>query len=124
MATSRDRLVEVTSYDSIEEAEAAAAFLADDAITATVVDDGVTAQLVVPAPDLRRARVLLGLPPAAPGAGPPAPSTVDGADDPWDAPLPASSLWRRPPWMRAVVVLVVAGMLVPAVLSLVSFLTR
>lgn len=128
MTTSRDRLVEVTTYDSIEVAEAAAAFLADDAIDARVIDDGTTAHLVVPPQDANRARVLLGLPPVTPAAGWSAPDEGDvyASDEPWDwdAPLPASSMWRKPPWMRAVVVLVVAGMLIPAVLSLVNVLTR
>jgi hypothetical protein len=135
MATSRDRLVEVAAYDSIDEAQAAVAFLADDAVDARIVDDGTFVHLVVASADANRARVLLGLP-VAPAAAPSAPDDGDvrpggedgdwpgGEDGDWEAPLSPSSMWRKPPWMRAVVVLVVAGMLIPAVLSLVSVLTR
>ncbi|MEJ5254129.1 MAG: hypothetical protein WHS89_02150 [Acidimicrobiales bacterium] len=128
MATSRDRLVEVAAYDSIDEAQAAVAFLADDAVDARIVDDGTFVHLVVASADANRARVLLGLPVAPAAAAPSAPDDGDvrpgGEDGDWEAPLSPSSMWRKPPWMRAVVVLVVAGMLIPAVLSLVSVLTR
>jgi hypothetical protein len=66
--------------------------------------------------DLSRARVLLG----ATSTRSSTPASTAG--DPWDRPLPQSSIWRRPPWVRAVGLLVVAGLVVPAVVGLLRWL--
>jgi hypothetical protein len=110
-------LVECARFDAEETAEAAAAYLADDGVDATVVGDAAIGwALAVERSELARARVLLGLPSDDAASLPP------DEFDPWDEPLPASSLWRHPTWVRVVGLLVVIGMVVPAVLGVLRWL--
>jgi hypothetical protein len=109
---------EVTRFDAESAAEVAAEFLGDDGIEAMVVGDpSIGFAVVVHRQDLSRALVLLGVTSTRPASSP-----ASTAGDPWDQPLPPSSIWRRPPWVRAVGLLVVAGLVVPAVVGLLRWL--
>jgi hypothetical protein len=114
--TSPDRLVQLGDFDRRDRAEAAAAFLAGDGIEAAPLGEQPPFRLAVPVDQLDQAMALLGLAPTAVGGG--APSDEDLDDDPWDQPLPESSIWHRPPWMKLAVVVIVVGMLLPAIAGL------
>lgn len=123
MGASHERLVQIGSFDRLDRAEAAATFLAGDGIAAAAVDGGPPFRVAVPADDAEQAVALLGLSDDELWADPVGPSGVDDRaadrdDDPWDAPLPDRSIWHRPPWMKLAVVVIVVGMLLPAVLGL------
>jgi hypothetical protein len=127
MAASHERLVQIGGFDRLDRAEAAATFLAGDGIAAAAVDGGPPFRVAVPAGDADRAVTLLGLSSdtlsddalSTDLAGPStADDTAPDRDDPWDAPLPERSIWQRPPWMKLAVLLIVVGMLLPAVLGL------
>jgi hypothetical protein len=128
-----DAGVEIATFPTLAEADAAVAFLADDAVGARVLGTDGDYRLVVPRADAGRASVLLGLPSVGSSSvdlgAEPATShqpriDLDEPVGPWDEPLPPSSLWRRPPWIRLVAVIVVVGLVVPAMLSLLSLFWR
>jgi hypothetical protein len=123
MAASHERLVQIGGFDRLDRAEAAATFLAGDGIAAAAVDGGPPFRVAVPADDADQAVALLGLSDDALSTDPVGPPAADDPashrdDDPWDAPLPDRSIWHRPPWMKLAVVVIVVGMLLPAVLGL------
>ncbi len=127
MAASHERLVQIGDFDRLDRAEAAATFLTGDGIAAAAVDGGPPFRVAVPADDADQALALLGLSDDAlsndalstdPTGPAEADATRSDPDDPWDAPLPERSIWHRPPWMKLAVLLIVVGMLLPAVLGL------
>jgi hypothetical protein len=120
MAGSHDRLVQIGEFDRLDRAEAAATFLAGDGIAAAAVHGGPPFRVAVPADEADQAVALLGLSDDSLVVGPDEVGTlVDTVDDdPWDAPLPDRSIWHRPPWMKLAVVVIVVGMLLPAVVGL------
>jgi hypothetical protein len=115
--TSPDRMVQLGDFDRRDRAEAAAAFLAGDDIEAVMVGEEPPFRLAVPVEQVDQASALLGLAPATTSGT--LPDELDlGDDDPWDQPLPESSIWHRPPWMKLAVVVIVVGMLLPAIAGL------
>jgi hypothetical protein len=118
--STRPLTVEVTRFETESAAEVASEFLADDSIEAMVVGDpSIGFAVVVHRDDAPRASALLGV------AGRPAAAAMaDPALDPWDEPLPASSLWRRPGWVRLIGLLIVIGMALPLVVGLLRWIAR
>jgi hypothetical protein len=118
--STRPLTVEVTRFETESAAEVASEFLADDSIEAMVVGDpSIGFAVVVHRDDVPRASALLGVTSRAGG-----PTPADPVLDPWDEPLPASSIWRRPGWVRVVGLLIVIGMALPLVVGLLRWIAR